>query len=284
MALLSRREVVKYIAALPVISTLGYCSGNPADPPCPYKYRWNLLLHGLFIVQQPSPLDANLIRLILPHVDTGAHYHSYLCNGTPLNRGGYSLYCSRCGPLGKPDPDSSVSLAINARVLNENSGLAGPGHCWIDLPAPSRIVPLRVRTVQACKVQFPGSLPINGGRKPTKLPAITLFSYDLSQYSPVLSNLPGNPSSQYNLILRSEPPTAPSDLGVDALEAARQCMNVSKAEFDMYSEECCPPPAMTQSDLGVSSTDETSLQEINGYSCASFKSIQPRACMTFFTS
>ena len=76
MTVISRRKTIKYLAALPIASALSCRSWlqnkNSAVPKASAaNAKWNILLHGQFVIQWTSPADPSLMRLIFPTVIAG---------------------------------------------------------------------------------------------------------------------------------------------------------------------------------------------------------------------
>lgn len=282
MKLVSRRDLVKGVAALPFAASLESFA-NPTTSVLPASKHYNVVLHGLFVVQNQSPRDPHLMRLIFPSVSGRDHKHVYR-QGDPkgdhhkdhdLSKG-YLMYCTRPAGSGIPKRDQFVVLPDRSfHIPTSDADLLKVASCWLDLPRPSCFIPLRSRDTSKCGIGFAGS--VGNQIDPSSVPAVTLLQYDVPDNGAMVSDLPLPLSAEYTLVLRSEPEHVVA--GEDdsaALDAARSCLRLSKDEFDitLVGRGCDLPPA--KSEFGVTDYDEKTLSELNGGS----RGVQPRACMT----
>lgn len=285
MKRVSRRDLVKGVAALPFAAFLESFA-NPRAAVLAASKHYNVVLHGLFVVQNQSPRDPHLMRLIFPRVKNGSHQHVYR-QGDPkgnhkldkdLSQKGYLMYCTRPAGSGVPNDDQLVVLPGRSfHIPTNDADLIKVASCWLDLPRPSRFIPLRSRDTSKCGIGFAGS--VGNQIDPSSVPGVTLLQYDVPENAGMISDLPLPLSAEYTLVLRSEPEhVAAGEDDSAALDAARSCLQLSKDEFDITLDvvhKCDLPPA--EDEFGVTEHDEKTLSELND---GPGRGVQPRACMT----
>jgi hypothetical protein len=248
---------------------------------------WNIVLHGLYVIQWTSPVATadkpNIMRIIFPKVSSG-HGHEYMIGKAHPGTQGYKLYFDTVSAPTVANRLTNVRFdPADVQIPSTPPELSQVAYCWLDLPQPTGIQPLRPRNKLDCCIDFTGTV----GKKIAAqiLPSVTLLQYNLGLNPMLDTDITPAPSVETNLIVRSEPPHAPADSGAGALSALRNCLGLLQKQFDIDGD-CCPPDPDPNdaSDFGVSTSDEMSLQEINGDHCSivkcASKGIQIRACMT----